>query len=36
MQLPLPTSDQALPGRDIPIEVSDLHFVNGNPYKATF
>ena len=36
MQLPLPTSDQALPGRDIPIEVSDLHFVNGNRIKPPF
>ena len=36
MQLPLPTSDQALPGRDIPIQVSDLHFVNGNRIKPPF
>ena len=36
MQLPLPTSDQALPGRDIPVQVSDLHFVNGNRIKPPF
>ena len=36
MQLPLPTSEQALPGRDIPIQVSETHFVNGNLIKPTF
>ena len=36
MQLPLPTSDQALPGRDIPIQVSEIHFVNGNLIKPPF
>ena len=36
MQLPLPTSDQALPGRDIPIQVSETHFVNGNLIKPPF
>ena len=28
MQLPLPTSDQALPGRDIPIEVSAVSYTH--------
>ena len=36
MQLPLPTSEQALPGRDIPIQVSETHFVNGNLLKPPF
>ena len=36
MQLPLPTSEQALPGRDIPIQVSETHFVNGNLLKPAF
>ena len=36
MQLPLPTSEQALPGRDIPIQVSETHFVNGNLIKPPF
>ena len=36
MQLPLPTSDQALPGRDIPIQVSETSFCKWKPYKATF
>jgi len=36
MQLPLPTSEQALPGREIPVQVSEAHFVNGNPIKPPF
>ena len=36
MQLPLPTSEQALPGREIPVQVSETHFVNGNPIKPPF
>ena len=36
MRLPLPTSEQALPGRDTPIQVSETHFVNGNLIKPTF
>ena len=36
MQLPLPTLEQALPGREIPVQVSEAHFVNGNPIKPPF
>ena len=36
MQIPLPTSEQALPGRDIPILISNSHFVNGNPIIPPF
>tara|TARA_B100000674_G_scaffold494227_1_gene518286 strand:+ start:2345 stop:2968 length:624 start_codon:yes stop_codon:yes gene_type:complete len=36
MQLPLPTLEQALPGREIPVQVSETHFVNGNPIKPPF
>jgi len=32
----LPTSDQALPGRDQPIPVPDAHHVNGNPLRPPF
>ena len=36
MQIPLPTSEQALPGRDIPIQITNSHFVNGNPIIPPF
>ena len=36
MQIPLPTSEQALPGRDIPIQITNSHFVNGNPIISPF
>ena len=36
MQIPLPTSEQALPGRDIPIQITNSHFVNGNPVIPPF
>ena len=36
MQIPLPTSEQALPGRDIPIQITNSHFVNGNPINPPF
>jgi peptide-methionine (S)-S-oxide reductase len=29
--LPIPDANDALPGRDEPIEVSKVHYVNGNP-----
>jgi peptide-methionine (S)-S-oxide reductase len=32
----LPTSDQALPGRDQPVPVPDAHHVNGNPLRPPF
>ncbi|WP_339515899.1 peptide-methionine (S)-S-oxide reductase MsrA [Pseudomonas sp. RL_15y_Pfl2_60] len=35
-KLELPTAEQALPGRDVPMTVPDAHFVNGNPLKGPF
>ena len=35
-KLSLPIADQALPGRDVPIELENKHFVNGRPIKAPF
>ncbi|NNC74305.1 MAG: peptide-methionine (S)-S-oxide reductase MsrA [Acidimicrobiia bacterium] len=35
-QLRLITSDRALEGRDQPLEVHDMHFVNGNQIKPPF
>ena len=32
----MPTSQQALPGRDVEMLVEDPHFVNGNPVKPPF
>ena len=32
----LPTRDNALPGREIPVEVVNVHFVNGHPIKPPF
>jgi peptide-methionine (S)-S-oxide reductase len=32
----LPAADQALPGRSRPVEVPDVHFVNGAPLKGPF
>ena len=32
----LPTPDEALPGRDQPLDVPNRHFVNGNPIKPPF
>jgi len=29
--LPIPNANEALPGRDQPLEVSKVHYVNGNP-----
>ena len=36
MKIPLPTSEQALPGRDVPIQITNSHFVNGNPIIPPF
>jgi len=35
-KLNVPTSDQALPGRDRPMPVPDAHHVNGNPLRPPF
>lgn len=35
-KLSLPSADQALPGRNSPIELENRHFVNGRPIKAPF
>ena len=35
-KLSLPNADQALPGRDTPIELENKHFVNGRPIQAPF
>lgn len=32
----LPEADQALPGRDTPVQVTAAHFVNGNPLQPPF
>ena len=32
----IPTSEKALTGRDIPLQISGNHFVNGNPLKPPF
>ncbi|WP_299943608.1 peptide-methionine (S)-S-oxide reductase MsrA [uncultured Microbulbifer sp.] len=32
----IPDADQILPGRPQPMEISGVHFVNGNPIKAPF
>jgi peptide-methionine (S)-S-oxide reductase len=32
----MPTSQQALPGREMPMPVPERHFVNGNPLKGPF
>jgi peptide-methionine (S)-S-oxide reductase len=32
----LPAADQALPGRARPVEVPEVHFVNGHPLKGPF
>ena len=32
----LPEADQALPGRDTPVQVPAAHFVNGNPLQPPF
>ena len=32
----MPTSDQALPGRDQPMQVPEKHYVNGNPLSPPF
>jgi peptide-methionine (S)-S-oxide reductase len=32
----LPAADQALPGRPRPLEVPEVHFVNGHPLKGPF
>ena len=32
----IPAADKALPGRDIPLQISGKHFVNGNPLKPPF
>ena len=29
----LPTAEQALPGRDVVMDVSNSHYVNGQPIK---
>ncbi len=34
--LQIPAPDEALPGRDTPMEVPDRHFVNGNPLQPPF
>ncbi|HEX6220020.1 MAG TPA: peptide-methionine (S)-S-oxide reductase MsrA [Acidimicrobiia bacterium] len=33
---PMPTSDEALPGRDESVEVPSAHFVNANPLQGPF
>ncbi|MCG8672785.1 MAG: peptide-methionine (S)-S-oxide reductase, partial [Pseudomonadales bacterium] len=33
VELPLPTREQALPGREQRIEPPSVHFVNGNPIE---
>ena len=35
-KLSLPTAEQALPGRNLPIELENRHFVNGRPIKPPF
>lgn len=35
-KLSLPNADQALPGRDSPMELENQHFVTGRPIKAPF
>jgi peptide-methionine (S)-S-oxide reductase len=35
-KLNVPTPDQALPGRDQPMPVPDVHHVNGNPLRPPF
>lgn len=35
-KLVLPTADQALPGRDSAIQISNRHFVNGQPLQPPF
>jgi len=35
-KVPMPTSRQALPGRDIAMPVADGHFVTGNPIRGPF
>ncbi len=32
----LPRADQALPGHDEPMPISNVHFVNGNPLRGPF
>jgi len=32
----LPTADQALPGRDTELQISNAHFLNGQPLKPPF
>jgi len=32
----LPSKEEALPGRDVPMPVPDRHFVNGHPLKGPF
>ncbi|MDT8385963.1 MAG: peptide-methionine (S)-S-oxide reductase MsrA [Thiogranum sp.] len=34
--LQLPTPDEALPGRDTPMDVPERHYVNGNPLQPPF
>ena len=31
MQIPLPTEDQALPGREVPVKITNSHFILNNP-----
>ena len=35
-KLTIPTPEEALPGRDEPMQVPDTHFVNGNPTQGPF
>lgn len=35
-KLAMPTPEEALPGRDEPMQVPDTHFVNGNPTQGPF
>ena len=32
----MPSTDEALAGREVAMEITDRHFVNGNPLKAPF
>jgi len=35
-KMSIPDAEQALPGRDTPLNISGKHFVNGNPMKPPF
>jgi len=35
-KMQMPTADEALPGRDAPMSVTNRHYVNGNPIQSPF